>query len=1240
MNPLQRPALGQIAQVGTLYDARNDAFLPLSLFTKKLRPEAISLDPQQKDVRLNFADSHKERFAMMGIEPELGASILTGLVKPRGSGTYLDRIQQTNQMLQATIQHKITVAQEKLEFGNSQARDCVDSMALRDPGATHVVIGINWGAQTIFNIRHWLSSAEAPEINHDFRAEMEKLSTGLSETSRRNHVSPKSFEQERLSLEIMAYSDSLDQGRIVMQDLQEVSRFIELVPLQISQESNAKGWPMSYTLFPIGTLSLIFGFHANIEKPWVPTDPVHLYNCVDLFDELQSYQNLLQFYLSSISKQKRYLAEDHIQEVENCARDVAKSQEKLKKQYAKLLLEIRRGETSPLSLQELQRQVLVDNASTERIAAAADMQLEKLDFISTAVAKGVTYVGYNGVNLNSIISRKTEKDIYVLFFNSAAIQDRESWDANKNLLLELLKQGEAVDSIAIADCDAATRNLSKAQICRYQKGRETVKDIVAHQVFLATECLAKFAEDSLEVKNVLKPLDRRPLKIACPGSNCNPEMVCDWKCSRCFEPLEYGYTDQYVYCGCGRSQCSNFEFKCNNDRHGIHYNTYDQGKLLSTLKDLAEPNCLNILILGETGVGKSTFINAFVNYLSFESLDDAKAEDLNWVVPCSFSMQTLDRSGSAREIEKFDIKVGQSDSEHDGSKGTSATQQTTVYPVTVGSYTVRLIDTPGIGDTRGTSHDKKNMADLLSTLSGYENLHGILILLKSNNSRLTITFNFCMKELLTHLHRSAAVNMAFGFTNTRISNYTPGDTFGPLSALLADHSDIGLSLTSKTAYCFDSESFRYLAALKNNVRMDNEDDFRRSWKHSRDEALRLLEHFKTMPAHPVKSTVSLNGTRQLVLELTKPMAEISQIIRTNIAMCEDRMQELKDTRLSGESLRKRLHLDKVQLKSQKLAKPRTVCTDISCVDYRDDGKGENKVVTVYKTHCHPECYLTDVKADEIAHPGLIHCAAFTGSTCTVCEHQWQKHLHVLYELEEYMATVMDTEVEQQLAMNANDVMLRQTAVRELNERLKEYRSEHGQIQEAAAKFGLFLKKYSITPYNDATLAYLDVLIRDEEEKTQAGGNDVRLHALQEDRTRHIELVEVLTKNMGNDSDLQDLNEKHVEQLVTDLYGLKHFGENLKTVKTTISSAHQATYREKPYRIQHKNSARWSAFDWFGYSDMSTPQGAPEHVNRKRGENQHTTIPNAEDSRKQSYSGKLGTSHLMPFKLLMRKASLG
>lgn len=79
-------------------------------------------------------------------------------------------------------------------------------------------------------------------------------------------------------------------------------------------------------------------------------------------------------------------------------------------------------------------------------------------------------------------------------------------------------------------------------------------------------------------------------------------------------------------------------------------------------------------------MGKSTFINAFVNYLTFDTLEEAKQhDDLTWVIPCSFSTQTMDRGGPDGEIVETEIKVGSRTDENDGSKGASATQQTIVH---------------------------------------------------------------------------------------------------------------------------------------------------------------------------------------------------------------------------------------------------------------------------------------------------------------------------------------------------------------------------------------------------------------------------------------------------------------------------------------------------------------------------------------------------------------------------------
>jgi hypothetical protein len=304
-----------------------------------------------------------------------------------------------------------------------------------------------------------------------------------------------------------------------------------------------------------------------------------------------------------------------------------------------------------------------------------------------------------------------------------------------------------------------------------------------------------------------------------------------------------------------------------------------------------------------------------------------------------------------------------------------------------------------IGDLRGPDQDRQNMADILSTLSGYDIVHGILILLKSNNARLTITFRYCVKELFTHLHQDAAATMAFGLTNTRISNYTPGDTYGPLKALLEQHPDVGLRLATPTTYCFDSESFRYLTAYKNGVTMPNKLDFDRSWSQSREETIRLINHFQSIPPHEFRSTLNVNGARRLIGELTKPLVEISQIVHTNIRLVEDQVEALKNARIKG---------------------------------------GEK------------------------------------------------------------------------LADHADDITLKQTAVKQLEERVSEYRQEHEIIRVAAAKLCVFLKNNSLAPYNDALIASLDLLIKEEQAKVQwVGGNDKRLLSLTKERQKHAEAIEVI-----------------------------------------------------------------------------------------------------------------------------------
>ena len=78
---LKRPALGQAAPLGGLYDARNDTFVPVSVLRTPPPEEAVTrMDIPSSDIKYSRADSFKEKFHQLDIGPSLSASFLAGFL--------------------------------------------------------------------------------------------------------------------------------------------------------------------------------------------------------------------------------------------------------------------------------------------------------------------------------------------------------------------------------------------------------------------------------------------------------------------------------------------------------------------------------------------------------------------------------------------------------------------------------------------------------------------------------------------------------------------------------------------------------------------------------------------------------------------------------------------------------------------------------------------------------------------------------------------------------------------------------------------------------------------------------------------------------------------------------------------------------------------------------------------------------------------------------------------------------
>ncbi|PON23856.1 hypothetical protein TGAM01_v207184 [Trichoderma gamsii] len=1180
------PALRRVAEIGTLYDAKADKFLQASILSSNLLASYVSTRPTATtEITLSKCASYMDIFKDLHIDEDTAVNILAGLLHLQGAAAFIRDFTPSGGDLRAAIIHHVSTVQQTLDNVIEAFKSCSDLTPLGKSDCTHVVIGINWGLKTVIAANSPMSrkSSRPEEDDITFQGDLNTLTYAIESA----FLTPKTPPKLEICGELTLYSDVLEKEGLVMQDVSEICNFIRIVPDHIRRENGGKGWPIEYTLIPITALSYMVSLPLGFRYTLNPIRNDYLAAFIQLFDQFEVSAVGLQKYDAYLVGHMMHTSKDHLNQVITSMKALEDLRNRTVKRLSYVLQEARKGKGGPSMLFDLYQQATSGEFTVEHASAIIGQESSKLNFISSVAAQGARYLGFNGISPETVNKSHKDDHFYVFHFSSASMDQKKQWEDNVALLLDLLSQPDQHMPVYLLDHDSVDSYFCPDAgpcISQYKGEKETIPDVLSYRQFLSSKCFAQPHGAALDTSRRQRPVKRCIVRVPCPKPNCDSRCV-EWICPVCFVEIEFGYSDEHFYCECGRAAYSTFKFKCNDPKHGATYTRYNAKELHKILTGLDEADFINILILGETGVGKSTFINAFVNYLTYSTLDEAiDVDELTSVIPCSFSLQTMDRANLSAGIQEYNVKVGARDDEVDGSTGKSATQKSSVYTVKIGTKTYRLIDTPGIGDTRGLSYDKENMADILKAISSYEQLHGILVLVKSNNARLTITFRFCVKELLTHLHRSAAKSMAFGFTNTRISNYAPGDTFKPLKSLLDEHSDIPITLSATTTYCFDSESFRYLAAYKQGVPLPSEEDFRASWDHSSKEAHRLLNYFASTPPHPVASTISLNGARKLILELTKPMASIAESIRKNITLCVDQRTELDGTKLTAANLRKRLRIEKIQFVAKKLDRPRTVCQKHDCCDFKDSGLGDGAVVTIYKTHCHPECYLDNVKEDVVADPGLIHCYAFGGSNvCRLCGHRWQEHLHVLYELSETKALITDTEIERQLKSNADDVTLRQTSIARLDKTIEEYKQELDEIRRAAARFCLFLRENSITVINDATLDYLEMLIQDEKGIIDTANrrgiptNKKRLEALQEDRQIHLQLVETFKQNMLEPSGPEDvlLDEQGVDALVKKLYALQHFGENLKHIKYVIDTSLEETSRERPYRVQTSNRNRYS-----------------------------------------------------------------
>ncbi|XP_043082527.1 uncharacterized protein LOC122329916 [Puntigrus tetrazona] len=354
-------------------------------------------------------------------------------------------------------------------------------------------------------------------------------------------------------------------------------------------------------------------------------------------------------------------------------------------------------------------------------------------------------------------------------------------------------------------------------------------------------------------------------------------------------------------------------------------------------RDLKKPHKI-LLMVGETGTGKTTLINAVVNYML-----GVKREDKVW-------FEITDDQGHQKSVH-------------------SQTSIITVYGFYLkeSETDLTIIDTPGYGETRGVDLDKKiaiSLHSLSKSAEGVREIHAVCLVIKATQNKLSDRQQYIFDAVLSLFGKDVAENIVLLFTH---SNGAPPKN--ALKAVKRAKIKCAVNEKKKPAYfLFDncqSEVFEE----------EYEKMHEKSWDLSHSgitEFFKFLENMKPKTLHMT----------QEVLKKRKQLEANVSNLQLRIEAMDQKQNELKETQ-------------------EALEKNRKYVEDNNDFEYEVEVSYKEKVpISLEFWHLTKEATCCSVCEENCHYPGcwwvinLSWCSVMRKNHCTVCTKRCHYSKHV------------------------------------------------------------------------------------------------------------------------------------------------------------------------------------------------------------------------------------------------------
>ncbi|KAM8743300.1 uncharacterized protein AB9X84_017674 [Acanthopagrus schlegelii] len=466
-------------------------------------------------------------------------------------------------------------------------------------------------------------------------------------------------------------------------------------------------------------------------------------------------------------------------------------------------------------------------------------------------------------------------------------------------------------------------------------------------------------------------------------------------------------------------------------------------------KDLNQTN-RTILLVGETGTGKSALVNTLVNYTM-----GVKWEDDVW-----FQI-VEDEKRNQSESQTSDVIVYQIF----GFEGKTL------------PYSLTIIDTPGYGDTRGIEHDviiSQRLLDWFRSDDGVHEINAVGLVLKATENRVSDRLRYIFDSVVSLFGKNMEQNIVALFTHS--------DGLMPENALKA--------LEAANIKCAKDEKNQPVYFLFNNCQNEqktqkNQRALKYAWDLTSDEMGQFTDFLERNPPQKLMTTVEVLNSRirlTACIQNLQERIELTELKQREIQQTHDGLKKHEEEMKNNEKFT--VDADEVYKAQEDISAGRWWALWLNY--------GGAVCCTVCKENCHYPCTLAwYVEHCEVMKDG--RCTSCSGK-CPVSAHVKEKKIYVT-KTRKVKKTLQD--VKEKYEKEKSDCDKKTSLLGDLQREIVGLQKEKDQMLDESFQHVVKLEQIALNVISLSTVIHLDFLI----EKMKEKGDEKKVKTLEEMKSR-------------------------------------------------------------------------------------------------------------------------------------------